>query len=832
MSRRRSRHLPARRVGVPVATLIGAVLVGLLAVPSLTPSAAHGPGPAPDAPHGPALAVELNATIRGFVYGSTGPGAALSPVVGVNVTATEPDFHTIAGSSITNGSGGYSLTVPPGRYYVWSNSTPLWGGGGEPDLVNVSAGTTSLNLTAYPYLGYGNVTVVLPGWNRLAAYMHDGNVMDSQQPVLSWTQDGAFYVNATDQLVFYSFLNQTVTDIAPWLPLYTNLMDYKGWENEEFITSDGAWIYGLGCLASCTTATSATLYAVNVTTGRTFEHNWTSEDSTLLENAQVNLVGEEGNLSTAVLIDDTGRTWFYNLWNQTAWDGPILPFFEANNIYWIPELTSYIDVQAEGSTADGIVQWRLAGPGDGTGFDEVFDGHYGSGFLTNAVTGPSFNISSRALAFDCFSKGAWYTFEYAVTPGGVLGTRTVLAAQTPGSSTYPNERLTLTVEADEHRASLVEDAPSFSAAFWPFFDNNSFVDNPFGQEFYETNQTAGVFANATYSPDQAGGSSDSADGLYFNGSYLISAESTDCDGGSCPINGADGFSNGTIWWLWRVGQPEFPSPADAPIAQTTGPGAVTLTGNTTTSTTATIQWSAANSEIDPLLNYSIRWGISPGQYTGSASEPASVRQYTITDLPAGVEVYFAVTAWNLHWHGPDAIGDALLLPGPPVSPTSLRELFVTSRSATVTWVPPPENVSSYTVFWGRSCLRLGATNVTISGLRAIITGLSPASSYCVGVDAADAYGTSPLSTSLSIVTLGKRGGHALPSVPDIPFTPVGVQPSRPTCELLCFPSIPTPYQVQFWAGPAVMVIGGGLVVQGRRAGGAALLLVGVVLFFL
>lgn len=832
MSRRRGRHLVARCAGLPVATILGAVLIAFLAVPALTPAVGPGSGSAGGDPHGPSAAVATNATLRGFVFGSTGPGAVLTPIAGVNVTATEPDFHTIAGSVATNRSGGYTLTVPPGSYYVWSNSTPLWGGGGEPDLVNVSAGNTTLNLTAYPYLGYGNATVVLPGWNRMASYMHDGNVMDSQQPVLSWTQDGAFYVNTTDQLVFYSFLNRTVSGIAPWLPLYTNLMDYKGWENQEFITPDGSWVYGLGCLTSCTAATAATLYAVNVTTGRTFEHNWTSEDSTLLSNAQINLVGEDGNLSTAVLIDDTGRTWFYDLWNRTAWEGPILPFFEANNIYWIPELTAYVDVQAEGSTADGIVEWRLAGPGDGTGFDEVFDGHYGSGFLTNAVTGPSFNVSSRALVFDCLSKGAWYTFEYTITPAGVLGTRTILSAQTPGSSTYPDERLTLTVEADEHRASLVEDAPSFSAAFWPFFDNNSFVDNPFGREFYETNQTAGVFANVTYSPDQSGGSSDSADGLYFNGSYLISAESTDCDGGSCPINGAGGLSNGTIWWLWRVGQPEFPSPSDAPIAQTSGPGPVELTGNTTTSNTTTIEWAPATSETDPLLNYSIRWGTSPGAYTGSGSEPAWVRQYTITGLEPGVEVYFAVTAWNLHWHGPNAVGEALLLPGPPVSPTALRELSVTSRSVTVTWTPPPESVLGYTVFWGRSCVRPGTTTIVTPGLRAVISGLAPGSSYCVEVDASDAYGTSPLSTSLSIVTLGKRGGHALPPVRDIPFTPIAVLPSGPTCNFVCFPSIPTPYQVQFWAGPAVAVLGGGLAVQGRRAGGAALLLLGVVLFFL
>lgn len=750
----------------------------------------------------------------------------------MNVTATGPDFRTVAGSTTTNASGAYNLTVPPGSYYVWSNSTSAWGGGGSPDLVSLPAGNTTLNLTAYPYLGYGNVSFVLPGWNRMAAYMDDGNVMDSQQPMLSWTQDGAIYVNSTDQLVFYSFLNQTVTEIAPWLPLYTNLMNYKGWENEEFLTPDGSWVYGLGCLARCTTSEEATLYAVNVTTGRTFEHNWTVVDSDLLDNAQINLIGEDGNLSTAVLIDDTGRTWFYDLWNATAWEGPILPFFEANNIYWIPQLTSFVDVQAEGSTADGIVQWQLAGPDDGTGFDEVFDGHYGSGFLTNAVTGPSFNVSSRELAFDCFSKGAWYTFEYSVTPGGILDTRTVLAAQTPGSSTYPDERLTLTLEADEHRASLVEDAPSFAAAFWPFFDNDSFVDNPFGQEFYETNQTAGVFANVTYSPDQSGGSSDSADGLYFNGSYLISAGSTDCDGGTCPINGADGLPNGTVWWLWNTGQPEFPSPASAPLAQTAGPGPVSIVGNASTSSAVTVDWTASDAETSPLLNYSILWGTSPGTYTGSASLPEAVRQYTISGLAPDTEVYFAVAAWNLHWHGTYTTGDAQVEPGPPASPTDLRETFRTARTVTVAWSPPPEPISTYTVVWGRTCEGLQSQNLSTAGLTETLRGLKPHSTYCVEVDANDQYGTSPLSLGLSVRTLGKVGGHTLPPVSNVTPSPLGVTPVPGPCQGLCFPSTPSPGQAQFWLGPAVAVSGLVLAYRGRRAGGAALFAAGVVLFFL
>jgi len=100
--------------------------------------------------------------VTGYVFGSRGPGTAPIPLPGVEVNATAVDFVTTVASSITNSSGGYSLTVPPGNYYIWSSRSGAWGGGGVPDWISVSAGNTTLNLTAYPYVGYGNATFVLP----------------------------------------------------------------------------------------------------------------------------------------------------------------------------------------------------------------------------------------------------------------------------------------------------------------------------------------------------------------------------------------------------------------------------------------------------------------------------------------------------------------------------------------------------------------------------------------------------------------------------------------------------------------------------------------------
>ena len=771
-----------------------------------------------------------NFTVGGHVFGSYGPGRTPVPLAGVEVTATAPDFSTAVATSLTNQTGAYSLEVPPGQYYVWSNQSGSWGGGGIPDRINVSAGNETVNLTAYPYLGYGNATFVLPGWNRLAAYLNRGNVMDGQQPILSWTQDGAFYVNSTDQLVFYSFPNGTVTEIAPWVALYENVMDYAGWENEEFITPDGSWVYGLGCLTSCTPTTHVTLYAVNVTTGKTVEHNWTTVEHAFEDNAQVNLVGERGNLSTAVLIDQHGNTSFYNLWNRTQWSGPTLPFFEANNIYWIPYLSSYVDVQAHGSPSDGIVQWELVGPGDGTGFASVFSSTYGSGFLTNAVTGPVFNVSSRALVFDAFSKGAWYTFEYSVTPGNVLNELTVLDAQSPGSSVYADEKLTLDITADEHRGSLVYNSTSFAGAFWPFFGNRSFVVNPFTQEFYETNQTPGVLYNLTYSPDQESASSDTVDGLFFNGSYLISPGAYDCDSGPCPIDGGGGYPNGTVWWLWQLGQPEFPTPVTAPLAQAWAPSGMLVT-NSTTSTSVQLRWTTPTSGQYPLLNFTVAWGLAPGGYPNTTTVSSLARGYIITGLPPEVRVYFEVTAWNLHWSGSTG-GSALLPEGPPIRPTDLHAVDITAKRLTLRWTPPPESVVNYTVFWGPQCGSPERRMNLSAAPSATFSGLLPETEYCFEIRAWNPYGSSPVTAGILVRTLGEVGARHLPPGPTIPYHPPAVEPSLPACGGFCFPSTPNPGELQFWAGAAVAAMGATTIATGRRAIGGVTLAVGLLVFFL
>src|SRR5262249_13027875 len=207
---------------------------------------------------------------------------------------------------------------------------------------------------------------ILPDWNPLEAFAANCNrplpcqngTYGMQVPVLSWTQDGVFYVNQSLELVFFSFANGTVTPIAPWVPLYQNVMGYDGVENTEWATADDSWIYTFGCWTLCNPNTTVGFYAVNVSTGATFSGTFGGiADRQLRANGQLDLIGRDGNHSIASLILANGTVVGYDLWSGNQWTLGAFPYFEANNAYWVPTLNSYIDVEAQGDIADRIDQF-------------------------------------------------------------------------------------------------------------------------------------------------------------------------------------------------------------------------------------------------------------------------------------------------------------------------------------------------------------------------------------------------------------------------------------------------------------------------------------------
>ncbi|MCI4364000.1 MAG: PKD domain-containing protein [Thermoplasmata archaeon] len=653
------------------------VLVAVLLLPPMVGHPAAGPVPG-TAPTSPALlprTVPIHVHTTNYsVFGSlTGFGHPPSPLGGYVVTLADqlcsgtpsPSTCPKVNSTLTNISGQFSFAVPNGSYFVYLPNSSVWGGDFTP--VTVAGSPQSVSLRVYPWVPYGNATFVLPAWNNLSGQAANCNAAipcrpapyGTQVPVLSWTQDGAIYVNATDQLVFYSFVNRSVERLASWLPLYDNLMSYDGIENTEWATQDGAYVYEFGCLAVCTNSSVVTFYGVNLSTGRTFEHNFTGLNAhSFYVNGQVNLIGLDGNDSIAAVVLGNGSVYAYGLWNGTQWVLGLLPFFEANNLYWLPLYNSYIDVQAMGSTADALDEYLLTGAGAGSSLVQSYAGHFASGYVSNGVDGLFVNVSSHEfLVTESKKLGDLRSQRFGLNSAGTIAS---LLQSYPGSSlgAWPSASSVPNSYSSEHRPSLVASGPMFMGFWDGFFNNNSWMYDPATGGYLSTNisfdgnsTSSPVFREEHQNPNQV-------EGLFFNTTYSILGASVDCQSGglSCPIRGTSpGTRAGTVWWSWKLGQPEFPYPASAGRAETLPPGPLAVSASNST-TTVTLNWTAPATGADPILNYTVFAGPRPGAWTSIVSLPSGNRSFTLHGLVPGESVAYALLAWNLHWHNSPAAG--------------------------------------------------------------------------------------------------------------------------------------------------------------------------------
>lgn len=620
--------------------------------------------------------------ISGRLVGRPSIGAGMIALGGAAVVAENRSSRAAVAFTNTTANGDWSLNVTPGPYYVYSNRTTSGGvafGGDTVGVTVVRANLTGYTLIAYPFVGFNNRTFVLPAWNNLTVYAWNcngnppcGSGPSTQQPLTSWTQDGVFYVNSTDRLVFYSFANGTVTNLAPWLPLYDNWMYYEGVENTEWITQDGTYVYELGCWNNCTAHAPLSFYAVNVSTGRTWFHNFTGVTaSRTYLNGQVNLVGVGGNDSTAMVIVQDGQAYAWNLWNATQWRLKMrLPYFEANNAYWVPALDSFIDVEAGGRTSDRVVQYRLNPAGQMTNVSWLRY-HGASRYIVNGVDGLVFNVTSRELLFTSAVSSIPENLLTVAIHVGPSGRMSSIGSTWGGTNLtfYPNASAYPTVSSGEHRPIPYAQGPVESVVSDARFHNDSFLVEPTENFWYDTNESPYTRAQcgvACYSLNVYVASPAALEGVFWNTSYLLPPSSLDCrhNGSACPIRGTmASFAPGTVQWLWRVGATPLPYPSTAAIAQTVGPGAPSVTV-VRTNTTMTFQWSPPTTGQNPIVNYTLLWGATRA-YGHSENFYPENRSFTLSGLAPHTRYFYRFYATNLHGPGTPVTRSQLTLhPGP------------------------------------------------------------------------------------------------------------------------------------------------------------------------
>jgi hypothetical protein len=629
---------------------------------------APGPSPNDSAPGGestPAGTVGAETpqpTLSGSVVGDLNGYGTAPTMAGTNVTvyssacrSPQPSPSTCPWvlNTTTSSDGNFSVNVADGAYYVAADPNPsivgrgyTEGFGGSVANLTVSKNTT-VELTVFPRVTYGNASIVLPDYACDAGFLDNdeakGTGPGCQNPVLSWTQSGAYYLTTANELAFYSFVNRTLYNLSSWIPLYQDIAAYAMIPNQLFMTQDGSYLYGWGTW----NRTSPVLVgeAVNVSTDQRFVYNFTGVSvSNISANGQVQLTGWDGNDSQMTLILENGSVIDHPLWSGSQRYVGKLDYFEANNVYWEPYLNGYIDLEAEGSFSDGIEEWQLAGPTN-LSLTRTYHSTWGSGIQVNGVNGIALNVTSRELSV----QSEWSGLTYSVDPNGTLGSLLQVTNRYPAGN--PPAIPVGPISASD-RSELVASGPEVSGTYEGFGNDSwliSMVPGHIG--FYSTNVSPEIPVGSLADLPRSAWVQWSQEGQFYNASYIIAPDSYACTpafDGACTVDGHEGAPVGTIWWMWRLGLPEFPNGPRAAAADATGPPAVEVVAADATQSSIRLEWTPVGES--GLINYTVAWGTSR-LYSHYASVGPANDSFTLVGLAPSTRYFFSVEAWNLHFHG-------------------------------------------------------------------------------------------------------------------------------------------------------------------------------------
>lgn len=276
---------------------------------------------------------------------------------------------------------------------------------------------------------YRESVVSLPGFDPLYADVY-GNNCDpgpvygcflggsnySQVPVLANSPEqppGVYYVDNSSNLIDeYDDGARVVAHVAVFGQKYA---EYGGMTANEFFLSYG---YDVALFYGANNRGDVGIEVVNLTTGniQTVETNI----ATAPPNQQVFYAGG----STAYVVsggactgaDCPGKVVGVNVSSGANWTAAELPYFEANNIYWIPQERKLLDIAAEGSLYDVLSEWNQTATGD---LVESAAATYDWNIEMDWVDGLAFN--GTAVAFS--AGGGLFSTTYVLQcPNGLVTT--------------------------------------------------------------------------------------------------------------------------------------------------------------------------------------------------------------------------------------------------------------------------------------------------------------------------------------------------------------------------------------------------------------------------
>lgn len=299
--------------------------------------------------------------------------------------------------------------------------------------------TPSLSVPS-PTTLYSEATVELSGFNPLYGYVYGNNCVPgpsgcfaggtdySQVPVLSSdaTQPlGIYYVNNQSSFMEYSLPTQSLRSVAKVTLLYQTWATYGGMLANEFFLPygyDEALFFG----TTTSSAEYVSIETVNLTTGSVHLLNTSlltagyNQQPILIANDEVLVVSSSGSITCS---DCAATITGFDLDNDTSWAAGAAPFFEANNIYWLPQKHQLINVEAHGATGDRVEQWNESFNSKGEPvFSLATTITVDSSITVNGVTGIGYNASSDQIAYSAGGLGTTVTYVLSYDAEGLLTT--------------------------------------------------------------------------------------------------------------------------------------------------------------------------------------------------------------------------------------------------------------------------------------------------------------------------------------------------------------------------------------------------------------------------
>lgn len=544
----------------------------------------------------------------------------------------------------------------------------------------LSAPSSPVDWLSVNTVSYTESTIHLSGFDPMVGmlYTHQ-NGTAGQIPTLSSSAvqpAGIYYVTNASQLVYYDLATAAVNTVANVTVLYQRFGQYQGMLENEFSLEAGfdvAVFFG-----SLTNGSTGPYYieTVNVSGGGvTMEAGWGLDRA----NQQYDYIGYGNTL----VFSSNGSVVDVNTFNHTCARVGTVAFFEANNVYLLPQLHQFIDVEAEGSSHDRVAQYRYAFAANGSvSWIPLFTttALRTAPYVVNAVDGLGYNATWRngeaAIAYyvnAAASSDTAYTYTVGLNASGELNwSNSVVSASRgtagvdPGGHLFPSS--SFGGQRYDYTSNYVFDVPLPTTE--PYSDIQTLYD-PWNQTF-ET-AIGGPFFTA-FALDPAAGPGDGG----YQGTYDASSRYVIDYGASYLLDG---------------GGPPYrivyatASPGTYPGHETSLPPSPTGVAATATSeAAATVRWIQASG--GGIVNDTIRLFLGPacgGTSTAYSTQGARV-SYRLSGLSPLTNYSVEVTAWN--WSGES-------LPSSCANFTTMRPVTVsTSGGGSDVWwfalvaVPP------------------------------------------------------------------------------------------------------------------------------------------------